>query len=80
MHRLLLSEMKLGMKIKTFQEITLGTWIKKICVALEKRGMDTVFYVYESSTQTKIYLLESYGIVTKNSGLNLVQRTDNCDS
>ena len=43
--------------------ITLTSWMNSIKTNLEERGLDTVFRVYDASTDVVTYLLKDWGSV-----------------
>ena len=50
----------IGTKEKT-SKITLTSWVNSIKTYMEERGLDTVFGVYDASTDVKSYLLKDWG-------------------
>jgi hypothetical protein len=44
--------------------ISLTSWINLIRVAVEERGMDTVFRIYDPTTDTELYMLDRWGAAT----------------
>jgi hypothetical protein len=42
-------------------KITLTSWVNSTCSYIEEQGLDTIFYVYDISAGTEIYLLTNWG-------------------
>ena len=48
---------KLGSNEKT-SKISLSSWVNSLKLYMEDRGLDTVFRMFDATTQTETYLLE----------------------